>query len=58
MSTFIVLAALHAILYLLIEVGCRDLPPQRGVSWFTVQHEMHGTSKKALGRIQQRKKRR
>lgn len=29
-----------------------------GVSWFDIVHEMRGTSKKARGRIQQKRKRR
>lgn len=45
-------------LYLLFEVGCNRGVRIAGVSWFDIQHEMRGSSKKSKGRMQQRKKHR
>lgn len=36
--------------------GCGRGPRTVGVSWFEIAHQMRGTSKKASGRMQQRKR--
>jgi hypothetical protein len=54
----VLLLCVIALWYILIEHGCNRGRRVVGVSWFDIAHEMRGTSKKAKGRMQQRKRRR
>lgn len=51
--TFTVIAVVLG--FALIVRACGHGTRIEGVSWFEIAHEMRGTSKKARGRMQQRK---
>jgi hypothetical protein len=58
MRDLLLFAFILVALYVMFEYGCDRGLRLPGVSWFDIQHEMRGTSKKAKGRMQQRKRRR
>lgn len=56
MTEFVLCMLIAIALLFVYPVGRGQRPA--GVSWFDVVHEMRGTSKKARGRMQQKRKRR